>query len=95
MLPPNEERIDVVNSPLGTMLLEEITPVIMVIATPLVEEVCQKNKLNLVEILQPYCSFDNIDGEYLLLSKISLLLRHFSVFNEAQARFFLGIFLCI
>ncbi|XP_031498646.1 uncharacterized protein LOC116263167 isoform X2 [Nymphaea colorata] len=61
MLPPNEERIDVVNSPLGTMLLEEITPVIMVIATPLVEEACQKNKLNLVEILQPYCSFDNID----------------------------------
>ncbi|CAN6466715.1 unnamed protein product [Victoria cruziana] len=61
MLSPNEERLDVVNSPLGTMLLEEITPVIMVIGTPLVEEACQKNKLSLVEILQPYCSFDNID----------------------------------
>lgn len=83
MLSPNEERLDVVNSPLGTMLLEEITPVIMVIGTPLVEEACQKNKLSLVEILQPYCSFDNIDGEDFLLVQSFLSSRYFTLLNDS------------
>ncbi|XP_023005634.1 trafficking protein particle complex subunit 8-like [Cucurbita maxima] len=53
--------MDPENTPLGRMLLEEITPVIMVLNTPLVEEACLKNGLSFVQMLTPFCSFDNID----------------------------------
>ncbi|KAL5709076.1 hypothetical protein ACHQM5_019802 [Ranunculus cassubicifolius] len=53
--------IDPTSSYLGKMLLEEITPVVMILRTPLVEESCQKNNLNLIQMLQPFCIFNNID----------------------------------
>ncbi|XP_050228133.1 uncharacterized protein LOC126677515 [Mercurialis annua] len=48
-------------TPLGKMLMEEITPVVMVLRTPLVEEACIKNGLSFVEMLTPFCNFSNID----------------------------------
>lgn len=53
--------VDPANTPLGKMLQEEITPVVMVLCTPLVEEACLKNGLSLVEMLSPFCNFNNID----------------------------------
>ncbi|XP_022982812.1 trafficking protein particle complex subunit 8-like isoform X2 [Cucurbita maxima] len=53
--------MDPENTPLGRMLLEEITPVIMVLNTPLVEEACLKNGLSFIQMLSPFCSFNNID----------------------------------
>ncbi|CAN6716853.1 unnamed protein product [Malus baccata var. baccata] len=53
--------VDPANTPLGRMLLEEITPVIMVLRTPLVEEACLKNGLTFVQMLKPFCVFNNID----------------------------------
>ncbi|KAE8125213.1 hypothetical protein FH972_020046 [Carpinus fangiana] len=53
--------MDPANTPLGRMLVEEITPVVMVLCTPLVEESCLKNGLSFVEMLSPFCSFNNID----------------------------------
>jgi hypothetical protein len=47
---------------LGQMLLEEITPVVMVLSTPSVEETCLKNGLSFLQMLTPFCSFNNIDG---------------------------------
>ncbi|KAG5524716.1 hypothetical protein RHGRI_031404 [Rhododendron griersonianum] len=52
---------DPANSPLGRMLLDEISPVVMVLRTDLVEEACHKNNLSLVEMLKPFCAFNNID----------------------------------
>ncbi|KAL4591859.1 hypothetical protein LXL04_004833 [Taraxacum kok-saghyz] len=48
-------------SALRKMLLDEITPVVMVLPTPLVEERCQKNGLSFVQMLTPFCVFNNID----------------------------------
>ncbi|XP_058003343.1 uncharacterized protein LOC110666076 isoform X2 [Hevea brasiliensis] len=48
-------------TPLGKMLLEEITPVVMVLRTPLVEEACLKNDLSFIQMLSPFCTFSNID----------------------------------
>lgn len=53
--------MDPANTPLGKMLLEEITPVIMVLNTPLVEEACLKNGLSFIQMLSPFRSFNNID----------------------------------
>ncbi|XP_048126921.1 trafficking protein particle complex subunit 8 [Rhodamnia argentea] len=53
--------MDPARTPLGRMLLDEITPVVMVLRTPLVEEACGKNGLSFVEMLSPFCSFSNID----------------------------------
>nr|XP_043638144.1 trafficking protein particle complex subunit 8 [Erigeron canadensis] len=46
---------------LRKMLLDEITPVVMVLPTPLVEQRCQKNGLSFVQMLTPFCYFNNID----------------------------------
>ncbi|TYH76919.1 hypothetical protein ES332_D04G118700v1 [Gossypium tomentosum] len=63
--PTNRRRgrvmVDPTNTPLGKMLLEEITPVVMVLCTPLVEESCLKNGLSFVQMLSPFCDFTNID----------------------------------
>ena len=59
---------DPASSVLGQMLLEEITPVVMVLRTPLVEESCLKNGLNFVQMLKPFCLFNNIDGNHQSLS---------------------------
>lgn len=53
--------MDPANTLLGKMLLDEITPVVMVLSTPLVEEACLKNGLSFVEMLRPFCVFSNID----------------------------------
>ena len=56
--------VEPVNSSLGKMLLEEVSPVVMVLCTPLVEETFLKNGLSFVETLKPFCNFSNIDGEF-------------------------------
>ncbi|KAL5135551.1 Trafficking protein particle complex subunit 8 [Glycine soja] len=48
-------------TPLGQMLLEEITPVVMLLSTPSVEQVSLKNGLSFLQTLTPFCSFNNID----------------------------------
>ncbi|XP_004494255.1 uncharacterized protein [Cicer arietinum] len=53
--------MDPARTPLGQMLLEEITPVVMVLSTPSVEEACLKNGLSFLQMLTPFCSFNNID----------------------------------
>ncbi|CAF2345189.1 unnamed protein product [Brassica napus] len=53
--------VEAVNSSLGKMLLEEVSPVVMVLCTPLVEETFLKNGLSFVETLKPFCNFSNID----------------------------------
>ncbi|KAI7991478.1 Trafficking protein particle complex subunit 8 [Camellia lanceoleosa] len=53
--------VDPANTPLGRMLLDEITPVVMVLRTNLIEETCQKNGLSLIQMLSPFCAFNNID----------------------------------
>lgn len=58
---PSENKMDPVNSFLGRLLLEEITPVVMVLSTPLAEDACQKNGLNFVEMLLPFSLFNKID----------------------------------
>lgn len=52
------------------MLLEEITPVVMVLSTPSVEEACLKNNLSFLQMLTPFCSFNDIDGKPFLSSSI-------------------------
>nr|GMD61724.1 trafficking protein particle complex subunit 8 [Ipomoea batatas] len=52
---------DPANSTLGRMLLDEITPAVMVLRTPLVEESCDKNGISFIEMLSPFCNFNNID----------------------------------
>ncbi|ERN15998.1 hypothetical protein AMTRI_Chr11g151670 [Amborella trichopoda] len=58
---PPEEKLDGTNSLLDRMLLDEIAPVVMVLRTQLVEEACQKNNLTLIQMLQPFSVFGNID----------------------------------
>ncbi|PKU73262.1 trafficking protein particle complex subunit 8 [Dendrobium catenatum] len=53
--------MDPMRSLLGRVLLEEITPVVMVLSTPLAEEACRKNGLNFVEMLLPFSVFNKID----------------------------------
>ncbi|GAV63866.1 TRAPPC-Trs85 domain-containing protein [Cephalotus follicularis] len=53
--------MDPANTPLGRMLLDEITPVVMVLHTQLVEESSMKNGLSFVQMLSPFANFDNID----------------------------------
>lgn len=64
---PAESKMDPEDTYLGRMLVEEITPAVMVLQTPMVEEACQKNGLNFVQMLSPFCLFNKIDGDYLLL----------------------------
>ena len=64
--------VDPASTPLGKMLLDEITPVVMVLCTPNVEETCQKNGLTFVQMLSPFCDFNNIDGKALNFSDIGI-----------------------
>lgn len=53
---------DPASTTLERMLTEEITPVVMVLRTPLVEAACQKKHgVSLVQLLSRFSSFDNID----------------------------------
>ena len=62
----SDNMMDPVNTFLGRELLEEITPVVMVLTTSLVEDACRKNGLNFVEMLMPFSIFNRIDGLELL-----------------------------
>ncbi|XP_028777528.1 trafficking protein particle complex subunit 8 isoform X2 [Neltuma alba] len=53
--------MDPAKTPLGQMLLDEITPVVMVLSTPSVEDACLKNGLSFLQMLTPFSSFNNID----------------------------------
>ncbi|CAJ1882515.1 unnamed protein product [Sphenostylis stenocarpa] len=53
--------MDPLMTPLGQMLLEEITPVVMLLSTPSVEKASLKNGLSFLQTLTPFCSFNNID----------------------------------
>ncbi|KAJ4758914.1 Trafficking protein particle complex subunit 8 [Rhynchospora pubera] len=53
--------MDPIRTYLGRLLLEEITPVVMVITTPLVEVACQKNGFSFVDVLLPFSLFPRID----------------------------------
>lgn len=53
--------MDPIKSFFGRLLLEEITPVVMVLSTPLAEQSCQKNGMSFVQMLRPYSLFDKID----------------------------------
>ncbi|KAM0943615.1 putative tetratricopeptide-like helical domain superfamily, TRAPP III complex, Trs85 [Dioscorea sansibarensis] len=53
--------MDPINSVLGKLLVEEISPVVMVLSTPFAEQACAKNGLNFVEMLSPFSIFSKID----------------------------------
>lgn len=55
--------MDPLRSYLGRLLLEEITPVVMVLTTPLAEAACQKSGLSFVDMLSPFSLFKKIDGD--------------------------------
>ncbi|XP_039145140.1 uncharacterized protein LOC120282402 [Dioscorea cayenensis subsp. rotundata] len=46
---------------MGKLLLEEISPVVMVLSTQLAEQYCTKRRLNFVEMLSPFSVFSKID----------------------------------
>ncbi|CAN1277707.1 Trafficking protein particle complex subunit 8 [Linum perenne] len=80
--------MDPASTPLGKMLLEEITPVVMVLRTPSVEEACVKNGLSFVEMLTPFCNFSNIDVPLRTSSDQPYRLRKFKLrlFYESDIR---------
>ncbi|XP_006650699.2 trafficking protein particle complex subunit 8 isoform X1 [Oryza brachyantha] len=53
--------MDPLRSYLGRLLLEEVTPVVMVLTTPLAEAACRKSGLSLVDMLSPFSLFKKID----------------------------------
>nr|CAB3492961.1 unnamed protein product [Digitaria exilis] len=55
--------MDPLRSYLGRLLLEEITPVVMVLTTPLAEAACKKSGLSFVDMLSPFSLFKKIDGD--------------------------------
>jgi len=54
--------MDPLRSYLGRLLLEEITPVVMVLTTPLAEATCRKSGLSFIDMLSPFSLFKKIDG---------------------------------
>ncbi|KAL8527010.1 hypothetical protein ACS0TY_016031 [Phlomoides rotata] len=70
---------DPAKTKLGRMLLDEISPVVMVLRTPLVEESCRENELSLIEMLTPYCNFSNIDVPVRTASDQPYRLRRFKL----------------
>jgi len=60
--------MDPLRSYLGRLLLEEITPVVMVLTTPLAEATCRKSGLSFIDMLSPFSLFKknrraSADGE--------------------------------
>ncbi|KAG8376802.1 hypothetical protein BUALT_Bualt09G0101800 [Buddleja alternifolia] len=80
--------VDPANTKLGRMLLDEITPAVMVLRTPLVEESCRKNGLSLIEMLTPFCNFINIDVPVRTANDQPYRLRKFKLrlFYSAEIR---------
>ncbi|KAL9264874.1 Trafficking protein particle complex subunit 8-like protein [Drosera capensis] len=72
--------VDPASTTLGRMLTEEITPVVMVLRTPLVEAACQKKHgVSLVQLLSRFSSFDNIDVPVRTASDQAYRLRKFKL----------------
>ncbi|XP_075488259.1 uncharacterized protein LOC142527363 [Primulina tabacum] len=69
--------MDPANTTLGRMLLDQITPAVMVLRTPLVEESCLRNGLSFIEMLNPFCKFNNIDVPVRTASDQPYRLRRF------------------
>ncbi|KAK6139859.1 hypothetical protein DH2020_026373 [Rehmannia glutinosa] len=86
--PNSRSMADPANTKLGRMLLDEITPVVMVLRTPLVEESCRKNGLSLIEMLTPYSNFNNIDVPVRTASDQPYRLRKFKLrlFYDSEIR---------
>ncbi|XP_044985209.1 trafficking protein particle complex subunit 8 isoform X2 [Hordeum vulgare subsp. vulgare] len=53
--------MDPLRSYLGRILLEDVTPVVMVLTTPLAEAACRKSGLSFVDMLSPFSLFKKID----------------------------------
>ncbi|KAK1643581.1 hypothetical protein QYE76_061386 [Lolium multiflorum] len=53
--------MDPLRSYLGRLLLEDVTPVVMVLATPLAEAACRRSGLSFVDMLSPFSLFKKID----------------------------------
>ncbi|KAM3260886.1 hypothetical protein ACQJBY_051880 [Aegilops geniculata] len=53
--------MDPLRSYLGRLLLEDVTPVVMVLTTPLAEAACRKSGLSFVDMLSPFSLFKKID----------------------------------
>lgn len=58
--------MDPLKTYLGRLVLEELTPVVMVLTTPLVEDSCRKNGLGFVDMLLPFSVFKKFDGSEIL-----------------------------
>lgn len=69
--------VDPAQTQLGKMLLDEITPVVMVLCTPQVEQLCQKNGLSFVDMLRPFSLFSNIDGLWMCIPLFIIWLLEF------------------
>ena len=55
--------MDPLRSYLGRLLLEDVTPVVMVLTTPLAEASCRRSGLSFVDMLSPFSLFKKIDGD--------------------------------
>ncbi|KAF8709998.1 hypothetical protein HU200_029722 [Digitaria exilis] len=71
--------MDPLRSYLGRLLLEEITPVVMVLTTPLAEAACKKSGLNFVDMLSPFSLFKKIDVPVRTASEVPYRLQMFKI----------------
>ncbi|WVZ60808.1 LOW QUALITY PROTEIN: hypothetical protein U9M48_010785, partial [Paspalum notatum var. saurae] len=71
--------MDPLRSYLGRLLLEEITPVVMVLTTPLAEASCRKNGLSVVDMLSPFSLFKKIDVPVRTASEVPYRLQMFKI----------------
>ncbi|XP_062212632.1 uncharacterized protein LOC133913481 isoform X2 [Phragmites australis] len=71
--------MDPLRSYLGRLLLEEITPVVMVLTTPLAEAACRKSGLSFVDMLSPFSLFKKIDVPVRTASEVPYRLQMFKV----------------
>ncbi|KAL6638002.1 hypothetical protein ACP70R_025574 [Stipagrostis hirtigluma subsp. patula] len=71
--------MDPLRSYLGRLLLEEITPVVMVLTTPLAEAACRKSGLSFVDMLSPFALFKKIDVPVRTASEVPYRLQMFKI----------------
>jgi len=71
--------MDPLRSYLGRLLLEEITPVVMVLTTPLAEAACRKSGLSFVDMLSPFSLFRKIDVPVRTASEVPYRLQMFKI----------------
>ncbi|KAG2545392.1 hypothetical protein PVAP13_9KG306369 [Panicum virgatum] len=64
---------------LGRLLLEEITPVVMVLTTPLAEATCRKSGLSFIDMLSPFSLFKKIDVPVRTASEVPYRLQMFKI----------------